>query len=144
MEHRMAFATERIDMRVANEGLAYEDENVKVTYIPTKHIEPRPSYAILFEAEGKKLLFTGDMSQWLAKNDFPVYPMENETDLVVCEMAHFTPEQVQPYVERLKTKHLCFNHVYPLDKFDAIRSMDESGKYGFSVTIACDNGVIEI
>lgn len=142
MENRMPFYSDRISVRKANEGLIYEDENVKVTYIPTKHIEPRPSYTILVEAEGKKLVFTGDMSQWLAKDDFPVCAMENETDLVVCEMAHFTPEQVTPYVERLKTKHLCFNHVFPLDKFDAIKAMDGSGKYAFPITIAHDDDEI--
>ena len=142
MEHRMAFATERIDMRLARAGVVYEDENVRVTYIPTKHIEPRPSYAILLEAEDKKVLFTGDMSQWLAKEDFPVYPMENETELVVCEMAHFTPEQVSPYAQRLKTKRLCFNHVYPFDKFDSIRAMDESKEYNFPISIAHDGDEI--
>lgn len=144
MEHRMSFASDRIDMRVANEGLLYEDENVKVTYFRTKHIEPRPSYSILIEAEGRKLLFTGDMSQWLAKEDFPVYPMENETDLVVCEMAHFTPDQVKPYVEKLKTKHLCFNHVFPFEKFEDIKAMDESSKYAFPITIAHDGDKIKL
>jgi ribonuclease BN (tRNA processing enzyme) len=142
MEHRMPFSSDRIDMRVAKEGLIYEDENVKVTYFRTKHIEPRPSYSILIEAEGKKVLFTGDMSQWLAKEDFPKYALENETDLVVCEMAHFTPEQIKPYVDRLKTKHLCFNHVYPFDKFDAINDMDKSGSYDFPITIAHDDDEI--
>lgn len=142
MEHRMPYASDRIDMRVANEGLIYTDENVKVTYFRTKHIEPRSSYSILVEAEDKKVLFTGDMSQWLAKEDFPKYALENETDLLVCEMAHFTPEQVTPYIERLKTGHLCFNHVYPLDKFNAIKAMNESGKYAFPITIAHDNDEI--
>ena len=138
MEDRMPFASDRIDIRLAKKGRVYSDENVKITYIPTKHIEPRPSYAILIEAEGKKVIFTGDLSQWLAKEDFPVYALENETDLVVCEMAHFTPEQVKPYVEGLKTKHLCFNHVFPTEKFKDIRAMHESGEYGFPITVACD------
>ena len=36
------------------EGTFFEDEKVKITAIPTKHCLPRPSFAYLVEAQGKR------------------------------------------------------------------------------------------
>lgn len=137
----------RLRYHTASAGVIYEDENVKITYFPTKHCEPYPSYAILVEADGKSALFTGDISGKIAKLDFPVYAQENETELVVCEMAHFGRCEVEPYLEKLKTKHLIFNHVnFPLgmDKFADIEDMANSGKFTFSISAAKDGDVIEL
>ena len=141
------FASDRLRFHEVSEGNVYEDENVKVTFFPTRHCEPMPSYAILVEAEGKKLLFTGDMSQWLAKNDFPKYALENETDLLVCEMAHFGREHVEPYMEKVKTKQYVFTHVNfakGTHKFADIADMHVSGKFPYPIIAAKDGDVIEI
>lgn len=147
----VAIASRPVDGRVkyhtASEGVIFSDENVKITYIRTRHCEPFPSYAILVEAEDKKLLFTGDMSQWLAKEDFPKYALENETDLLVCEMAHFGKENIEPYMEKLNTKKFVFNHVNfakGTEKFKDIAEMDASGKYPYPVIAAKDGDVIEL
>lgn len=147
----VAIASRPVDDRVryhtATAGKVFEDENVKVTYFPTRHCEPFPSYAILVETDGKKALFTGDMSGSLAKNDFPVYPIENETDLVVCELAHFGREEVEPYMVQLKTKKMVFNHVNfakGTHKFADIKDMHASGKYPFPISAAEDGEVIEL
>ena len=139
--------TDRLRYHTASEGTVFEDENVKITYFRTRHCEPFPSYAILVEAEGKKALFSGDLSNMLDKNDFPVYPMENETDLVVCEMAHFGREQIEPYMAQLKTGKMLFNHVNywkDVDKFADIKDMDASGKYAFRISAAEDGEIIEL
>ena len=137
--------TDRLRYHTAKAGTVYEDENVRVTYFPTRHCEPFPSYAILVEAEGKRALFTGDMSNGLEKNDFPVYAIENETDLVVSELAHFACSAVVPYAERLRTKRLVFNHVnfaHGGRKFEEIEEMNVSGKYPFTVAAANDGDEI--
>ena len=106
-----------------------------------------PSYAILVEAEGKKLLFTGDMSQHLAKEDFPKYALENETDLLVCEMAHFGREHVEPYMEKVKTKNMVFSHVNfakGTHKFADIADMHNSGKFPYPIIAAKDGDIIEL
>lgn len=141
------FASDRLRFREVSEGKVYEDENVKVTYFPTRHCEPMPSYAILVEAEGKKLLFTGDMSHFLAKEDFPKYALENETDMLVCEMAHFGREHVEPYMERVKTKQYVFTHVNfwkDVDKFADIADMHNSGKFSYPITAVRDGDIIEL
>lgn len=125
--------TERIRFKLMTSDFIYEDENIRVTPIPTKHLAHvgRPSYAYLVEAEGKRVIFTGDMSQKLGLADFPAYPLENSVNLVISEMAHFDVCDVEPYLERCKAKQVLFNHVYTLDKLDRINALD--GKFGYRI-----------
>lgn len=137
------FADDRIKFRVAGEGIMYSDDKIKVTYIPTRHCEPRPSYAILVEAEGKRVLFTGDLSQKLAKDDFP--KISEKLDLVVCEQAHFTMDEVVPYLLECPTKRVCFNHVNRLEeKMPRLEADAKSNRYPFSIEIAHDLDVLDV
>lgn len=138
------FHEERIRYKLADVGVVYQDENIKVTYFPTKHCLPKRSYAILVESKDKKALFTGDLSGGLCANDFPKYALEKEIDLLVCELAHFGIDCLAPYMEGAKTKHFCFNHVYPLSYFDEIERVKESGKYSYEITAAYDGQTIEL
>lgn len=130
--------SERVRFRLMDEHTTYEDENIRVTPIPTRHLagQGRPAYSYLVEAEGKKVLFSGDLSQGLGEKDFPAYVLENEVDLMVCEMAHFGVADVQPYLERCKAKELLFNHVYPLNKLDEINALN--GRYGYPIRTVND------
>lgn len=116
------FCNERIGFSVYAAGLVYEDEHITVTAYPTRHLsyQNRPSYALLVQGEGKRVLFTGDMSVCLAENDFPAAAWEEENTLIVCEMAHFTPKQAEPYLKKCRTKKLAFTHVYPLENYAGI------------------------
>lgn len=135
---------ERIRFRVAQSGVVFDNGEIKITYIPTRHCEPTPSYAVLVEAQGKRVLFTGDLSRRLEKGDFPTVATESHTDLVVCELAHFGLEHAETYMKRLTTDRLCFNHVFPLDKLDEINAVSKSGKYPYSIFYASDGDVIEL
>lgn len=134
---------DRIHYFVAQSGVVYDNGEIKVTYIPTRHCEPTPSYAVLVEAEGKRVLFTGDLSRRLEKGDFPTVATETHTDLVVCELAHFTLEQAEPYMRELKTERLCFNHVNPRNSFEMIDSVAKSGEYPYEITYAADGDTFE-
>ena len=66
-----ALAKDRVKLLIAKEGKVYEDENVKVEYIPTKHMkEPFHSYAIMVTEGEKRALFSGDLSKGLAGKPF--------------------------------------------------------------------------
>jgi len=94
-----------------NEGLIYEDKDIKVTAFKTKHIER--SYAFLVEAEGKRVLFSGDLSHNGPQDDFPVSVLDEPLDLAVCESAHVAATQYLPIFKDCKNlKQLCFNHYY--------------------------------
>ena len=134
----------RVRLKLMDENTVYEDENIRVTPFPTQHLAGagRPAYSYLIEAEGKKVLFSGDLSYGLEKQDFPAYALENEVDLMICEMAHFGPEHTEPYLEKCKAKELVFNHVFPLHKLDQINALN--GKYGYPIRTVDDGEEIEL
>ena len=139
-----ALCDERVRFRLMTPQTLYEDENIRVTPMPTQHMAASglPAYSYLVEADGKKALFSGDLSHRLEKADFPSYALENEVDLLVCEMAHFGPEHVSPYLARCKAKDVRFTHVFPLDKLDAIAAMD--GRYAYPIHAVSDGDVVEL
>lgn len=134
----------RIRFHVAKAGSVYDDGIIKVSYHPTSHLTPvgRPSYGILVEAEGKKVYFSGDLSQFLEAEDFPVEIISEPIDLFVCEFAHFRISHLEPYLPKIKARAVAFNHVYPLTSYDDIEAM--RGKYSFEVYAPTDMSVIEI
>lgn len=99
----------RDDLRIETyrEGVAYEDENLRLTAIRTKHCEN--AYAILIEAEGKKVLFTGDLCR--PSVDFPQIAFETELDLLICETAHFSPDDCIPFFDKTKAKRILHTHI---------------------------------
>jgi len=84
----------------------YDDGSIKVTAISTLHAER--SYAFFIEAEGKSILFTGDLRH--PDQDFPAIAKERETDLIICESAHFNATDYLPHLQACKTKLVYVNH----------------------------------
>lgn len=93
------------------EGVVYEDESIKVTAYLTQHC--KNSYSYLVEAEGKRILFTGDLSGKGPETDFPRQVLEEETDLVICEAAHFPATAYKSIFDSGKVKKICYNHCTP-------------------------------
>ncbi len=94
--------------------LIFDDGVLRVTAIPVEPYVPH-SHAFLLEAEGKKVLFSGDLHR-----DMPDYPAILETtdvpfDLVVVEAAHsvLTDDAVMAHFRATKTKHLVIQHRNP-------------------------------
>ena len=137
---------DRTKMVIVEEGKVYQDENIRVNYIRTKHPihenSELPAYAILIEAEGKRVLFSGDLSAFLLENDFPQIALEEEIDVMVLEFSHFKYENVENYLRRCKVKQMWFNHVYPFTKFDMIKEVRE--EYTYPMYIAADGDEIEL
>ncbi len=114
----------RIRFKINDESACYEDENVKVSFIRTQHMcEPHKSYAVLLEADGKRVLFSGDLSHLLQAKDVPNVLFEEEIDAFVCEMAHFGVAEVLPYLDRARVKDVYVTHVYPVEKYAEIEEM---------------------
>lgn len=138
-----AFPSDRLRMRVFGEGIVYDDGVLKVTAFRTYHCDPRPSYAFLFEGDGKQLLISGDLSQFLHKDDVPAPVTQGDLDLFVCEMAHFGEEHILPYLEKCTAKRVMFNH-YQLRKEADIAHLAEAGRFPFPVSAALDGEVVEL
>ena len=95
------------------EGVIFEDENVKVTAVKNAHMEKRkrPSYSLIIEAEGKKVVFSGDLSQNLSKNDFPEIAIRENVDALVLEFAHINKESLTRQLDKCIAKKLILNHI---------------------------------
>lgn len=130
---------ERIRFKVPSAGLVYQDENIKVEYIPTKH--HRTSHAILVTEGQKRVLFSGDLSGGLRKEDMPVQ-IQEDLDAFICELAHFTLEDLKPYLEVCRAKELIITHVYPVAKYEDVETI--KGRYPFPVLTPADGDRVEI
>lgn len=89
-----------------------------------------------------QVLFTGDLSMRLELGDYPQYVKDNEVDAVICELAHFTVEQIKPHLEQTKTKAFYFQHVYPLNKYDDVAKIN--GTLPYPIYSPKDNDIIEL
>ena len=110
----------------------YEDENLRLTAIPNQHTHGKmKSFSFYIEAEGKRVLFTGDLTSELT--DFPHIAFGQESlDLIVCEYAHSKYGYMDPVVGKVNTRRLYFNHVYPhAPKFQEIEAWNE--RHGFDI-----------
>ena len=107
------------------EGLLYEDEAIKVTAFRTMHNQM--SHAYLVEAEGKRVLFSGDLCHKGPQEDFPVSVFDEPLDLAVCEVAHFPATKYLPLFENQPNlKQVCFNHyshTFQATIYDVIKAL---------------------
>ncbi len=102
---------EYLSFHTVTEGTIFRDGVLSVTAIPTDHIA-RPegsapvTFAFLLEAEGKRILYSGDL-----RSDFADFP-ETEADVLVCEATHYRPERAAEVFRTKKYERLIFNHVH--------------------------------
>ena len=138
------FDAARVRFRLMTEDTVYDDGTIRLTPYPTKHLAyvGRPAYSYLVEAGDRRVLFSGDLSQRLAGEDFPAAALREEIDLLVCEMAHFGVEHAEKYLAECKAKQVLFNHVYPLDKLEKINAL--SGRWGYPIRTVEDGDVVEL
>ena len=85
-------------------GVIFDDGILKVTAIPNQHRDL--SYSFLLEAEGKRVLFTGDLKH--PSVDFP--KVEGCVDLAVCEGAHFLVTDYLPVWEGMDIGQIAIHH----------------------------------
>ena len=113
MNSGIPICRDRIRLRVAYEGVVFEDENIRVTYFPTAHMAAYglPAYGILIEAEGRRVLFSGDCSNRLAAHDLPPMLETLPVDIFVCELAHFRIDECCEFLERSLASKIIMTHV---------------------------------
>ena len=128
----------RLRFHVPTEGLVYEDENIKVEYIPTQHMPN--SYAILVTEGDKRVLFGGDFSYKLKKKDVPEV-IKEELDAFICELAHFDIELFAPYLETCRAKKVFFVHAKK-KHYEGVEAA--KGQYPFEILTPADGDSFEI
>lgn len=131
----------RVLMSTFSVGKVYEDENIIVSSIATAHVENGafPSFAFMIEAQGKKMLYTGDLASDF--HDYPNVLLEECFDAVLCELVHFNIKKNLDTIANTKTKKIIFTHLSPYN-IPPIRYAED--KLPFPVVIAEDNNCYEI
>lgn len=144
----------RLFIEPIQEGVFYRDlaEAVTVSAYPTTHLskhivlddEGRPyinqAYAFVLEAEGKKLVYSGDLG-----SPTDIAPLLDNTDLLIMECAHFTPEKLFECLALEKVKHVLINHIHPSLNNDEERILQAAKeKSGAQVGVARDKMQIEV
>lgn len=134
----------RIRLQVIQPGVIFDDGFVKVTAIPVQHMRraDRCSYAFHIEAEGKQILYTGDLSHDPQDKDFPKVAFEQKFDLILTECAHFTVEKLEACMKRVDTKYFAVAHIFPLEKIEALKAI--APNYPFQLLIPDDGDDLEL
>lgn len=90
------------------DGVMFDDGVLRISAYRTKHNQM--SHAYLVEAEGKRVLFSGDLCHRGPAEDFPLEVFEKPVDLAILEAAHFTPMKYIPLLAGKPLKKVCINH----------------------------------
>ena len=134
---------ESLHYRVYEEGVIYEDELIRITSIRNQHTTY--TYSFLVEADGKKVLFTGDLKAHIP--DYPAVAHETDLDLIIMEGAHtrLNEPEAMDILKASRTKQMIINHRY--NKFNTDEMVDEFRRYvadKMTVTCAHDNDIFYI
>lgn len=101
-----------IKPHVTTEGQIYDEYGIRVTAIPTAHVNngARPSFAYMIETDdGKRVLFTGDLAYDF--HDFPEVAKKEYFDLIVSELVHLAPDKAAEILKDVNTRLLIFSHL---------------------------------
>lgn len=130
------------------EGIIYDDGTTKVTAFGTRHIktdgEPI-TFSYLFEAENKKMLYSGDLS--MDFSDFPMAALNEGVDLCVCECTHYPVALAVEKLCQKKIGRFLFNHVgdrWASDETEENLVGQFTGKFSGECSVAHDGDEIEI
>ena len=100
-----------IDYRVTEQGVIYDDGCVRVSAVKTRHVSDEiPSFSFIIECEGKRVLFTGDLSA--SCEDYPKEAFDLSFDAVIIEAAHFKLTEREDIFARTKTDVMYVSHFY--------------------------------
>jgi ribonuclease BN (tRNA processing enzyme) len=109
----LPWPSELITVNTVKEGLVYSDGVLSVRAIGTHHLK-HPDFPISFaydlEAEGKRIMYTGDLSADFS--DFPGILKEKDYDLCICECTHYSPYDALPVLQKCRIKRIIFNHIH--------------------------------
>ena len=138
---------DRLRLHPIREGEIFNNGKLRVTAIRTEHLgKDKPSYAFTFEAEGKRVLFSGDITA-----DFHDFPRSLPCDLIVCELAHGRIDALTSCLSGVGCRRVIFNHMTTDPKLvskvgvDRIKLLEEKkDALPFSYQLAYDGLEIEV
>ena len=133
---------QRVGCEFYSSGEIFNDGNVRISAIKTMHMAD--SHAFLFEAEGKRVLFTGDLRPDLT--DFPEIAFSEKLDLVVTEAAHpmINADNTINTFSKVLSERLVITHVCPFRNTPEVFSEAKAKLDSRSITPVTDGDIIEL
>lgn len=143
--HSINWPENRLPFLLTTEGEIYSDEYVKVSAVKTDHIKGDfDSFAYIIECEGKRVIFTGDLTEDL--HDYPQVISEENFTAVVTELCHyrksfgFIPGTIEK-IKASKTEKMIFTHIYRGAEKDMEQILDT---LPFEAHIAKDGDIVKV
>ncbi|MBO4631183.1 MAG: MBL fold metallo-hydrolase [Lentisphaeria bacterium] len=100
----------QFEIRGLEPGVPIHFPGVEITPLATDHFSNEglrePSCALVFSAQGKKVLLTGDLSR-----DLHDFPRGTKADLAFCELTHYRLERALPVLAGEQFGRLVFTHI---------------------------------
>ena len=126
-------------------AVIFDDGNLKVTAIPVDHY--KNAHAFLLEAEGKRVVFTGDLLTDMP--DYPAVITETDVDLdvVVTEGAHtkLNKPEVMALLKSSRTKTLVITHRYTyVNPDETVAELAAYCKDAFETLTAYDGMILDV
>lgn len=133
----------RLEYQVYGDGVIFDDGTLKVTAIQVGHFPN--AHAFLLEADGKRVVFTGDLRGDLL--DYPRVIVEKECDLVVTEGAHQTldDDHIVDVLKQSKCKKMLINHCnFARNTKEVLANFKQKIDHKFEIDFAYDTMCIEL
>ena len=133
-----------ISAQRVNDGIVYEDENIKVTAFHNNHIKTGEgsgwiSYSYLIETEGKRIVFSGDVRE-ISELDGVI---GEGCDLLMAETGHHKVSLLGEYAKNKNVGKLIYIH-HGREIINGREEAEEKVKtFGFPAVISRD-GMIEV
>ena len=132
------------DFKVYREGLVYEDENLRIFAIPTERIKNddgrRASYAFLLYAEEKCILFSGELDTEQVSDLLK----EKKVDLLISELAHFSPPRLIEKVSQNIPERVYFNCIPKSEKIRSELAVLQKSGLASEICAAYDGMILEV
>ena len=126
------------------EGVVFKNESVTVTAIPTMHMpindDGPQSYSYIFEAEGKRVVYSGDYKE----NEELGRAVGEGCDLLLSETGHHNPIEICEYLKGKRVSKNCFLHHGRMILGDYDGVLEKCRLVDPGVTICNDGDVFEI
>ncbi len=136
--------TARLQMKLYEPGVIYQDENITVTAIATDHVVGgRPGYAMMIEGDGRRVIITGDLHKE-DPHDFPVIAQTEPTDAIICEFEHFHMDALLPHMEKCQTGKFIFHHYNAKWSLEELEELQANNPLPYPVVIAKTGDWIEV
>ncbi|MBR6729014.1 MAG: MBL fold metallo-hydrolase [Clostridia bacterium] len=128
------------------DGLLIHDDNIKVSAYHNHHLkkgpdEPWRSFCYKIEAEGKTLVYSGDLGSYSDLDD----ALSNGCDALIIETGHFKIDEVYEYCHSKNVDKVLFSHCGKeiLENYEA-SALKVNEVFGEKAVICEDRMVLEL